>query len=74
MARAKRTERYGLTLTPSEREALRYLAEMEGLAEADVLRRLLRTAVNELPAEHRRALHWPEAPIPAAAAQSGARL
>jgi hypothetical protein len=74
MARVKRTERYGLTLTPSEREALRYLAELEGLAEASVLCRLLRTAVNELPAERRRAMHWPEAPIPAAAAQTGARL
>jgi hypothetical protein len=71
MTRAKRTERFGLVLTTPEREALRYLARMEGLAEADVLRRLLRTAINDLPSEHKQALHWPvtfagnSAPYPA---------
>ncbi len=59
MTRAKRTERFGLVLTPPEREGLRYLAELEGLAEADVLRRLLRMAINELPPEHKQALQWP---------------
>jgi hypothetical protein len=59
MTRAKRTERFGLVLTTPEREGLRYLAEMEGLAEADVLRRLLRTAINDLPPEHKQAIHWP---------------
>lgn len=59
MTRAKRTERFGLVLTPPEREGLRYLAELEGLAEADVLRRLLRMAINDLPPEHKQALHWP---------------
>ena len=59
VTRAKRTERFGLVLTPPEREGLRYLAEMEGLAEADVLRRRLRTAINDRPPEHKQALHWP---------------
>ena len=59
MTREKRTERFGLVLTTPEREGLRYLADLEGLAEADVLRRLLRMAINELPLEHKQALHWP---------------
>jgi hypothetical protein len=59
MTRAKRTERFGLVLTAPEREGLRYLADMEGLAEADVLRRLLRTAINDLPPEHKQVLQWP---------------
>ena len=46
-----RTERYGLALSQPEREGLRYLAEMEGLAEADVIRRWLRPAINDLPPE-----------------------
>ena len=50
MTREKRTERFGLVLTPPEREGLRYLADLEGLAEADVLRRLLRMAINDAPA------------------------
>ena len=59
MTRAKRTERFGLALTMPEREGLRYLADLEGLAEADVLRRLLRTAINELSPEHKQAMQWP---------------
>ena len=55
MTREKSTERFGLVLTPPEREGLRYLADLEGLAEADVLRRLLRMAINELPPERRQA-------------------
>jgi hypothetical protein len=35
------------------------LAEIEGLAEADVLRRLLRLALNDLPSEYRQAINWP---------------
>jgi hypothetical protein len=46
-------------LTASERDGLRYLADLEGLAEADVLRRLLRMAINDLPPEHKQALQWP---------------
>ena len=59
MTREKSTERFGLVLTPPEREGLRYLADLEGLAEADVLRRLLRMAINELPPEHKQAMQWP---------------
>ena len=59
MTREKRTERFGLVLTTLEREGLRWLAELEGLAEADVLRRLLRMAINELPPEHKQAMQWP---------------
>mgnify|MGYP001239201520 CR=1 FL=1 len=59
MKSQRRTERFGLALSESEREGLRYLAEVEGLAEADVLRRMLRNAINELPAETRRAIEWP---------------
>lgn len=59
MTRAKRTERFGLVLTAPEREGLRYLADLEGLAEADVLRRLLRMAINDLLPEHKQALQWP---------------
>jgi hypothetical protein len=46
-------------LTASERDGLRYLADLEGLAEADVLRRLLRMAINDLPPEHKQAMQWP---------------
>ncbi|MER2598989.1 MAG: hypothetical protein ABTQ73_05675 [Caldilineales bacterium] len=59
MRTARRTERFGLALSQSERDGLRYLAEVEGLAEADVLRRMLRTAINELPVETKRAIEWP---------------
>jgi hypothetical protein len=45
-------------LSEQERAGLRYLAEMEGLAEADVLRRLLRRAINELPPESKQAINW----------------
>ena len=54
-----RTERFGLVLSQPERDGLRYLAEMEGLAEADVIRRLLRVAINDLPAENKQAIKWP---------------
>ncbi len=58
MNRNRRTERFGLALTEPEREGLRILAEMEGLAEADVLRRMLRMAISELPAEYKQAIKW----------------
>ena len=57
----RRTERFGLALSQPERDGLRYLAEAEGLAEADVLRRLLRNAINELPLETKRDIEWPVA-------------
>ncbi len=57
----RRTERFGLALSEPEREGLRYLAELEGLAEADVIRRMLRMAINSLPAEHKQAIRWPAA-------------
>lgn len=59
MKTSRRTERFGLVLTPPEREGLRYLAEIEGVAEADVLRRMLRVAINDLPVETKQALEWP---------------
>ncbi len=59
----QRTERFGLVLSPAEREGLRSLAEMEGLAEADVLRRLLRIAISDLPEEDRQAIGWPYANV-----------
>ena len=42
----RRTERFGLSLSAQERAGLRMLAEIEGLAEADVLRRMLRQAID----------------------------
>lgn len=59
MATIRRTERFGLSLSAQERAGLRMLAEIEGLAEADVLRRLLRLALNDLPPEYRQAIEWP---------------
>lgn len=59
MKSLRRTQRFGLALSEPEREGLRYLAEMEGLAEADILRRMLRNAINELPVETRNAIEWP---------------
>jgi hypothetical protein len=59
MALPRRTERFGLVLSEQERLGLRYLAEVEGLAEADVLRRLLRVALNDLPPESKRTIGWP---------------
>ncbi len=64
MNRNRRTERFGLALSEPEREGLRYLAEMEGLAEADVLRRMLRRAINELPGEYHQAINWPAPGVP----------
>jgi len=58
MAATRRTERFGLALSTQERAGLRYLAELEGLAEADVLRRMLRLALNELPAECKQSIGW----------------
>lgn len=63
MKNLRRTERFGLVLSTPEREGLRYLAEMEGLAEADVLRRLLRLAINDLPPECKEAIDWPSTPL-----------
>ena len=57
-----RTERFGLALSRPEREGLRTLAAMEGLAEADVIRRLLRPASNDLPPEYKQAINWPTGP------------
>ena len=57
-----RTERLAFVLSPLERDGLRYLAEMDGLAEADVLRRLLRLAISDLPAEVKEAIQWPTPP------------
>lgn len=59
MAATRRTERFGLALSTQERAGLRYLAELEGLAEADVLRRMLRLALNDLPDACQRAIDWP---------------
>jgi hypothetical protein len=59
MAKPLRTERFGLALSPPERDGLRALAELEGLAEADVLRRMLRQAINNLPSDYRQAINWP---------------
>lgn len=59
MRTQRRTERFGLALSEPEREGLRYLAAIEGLAEADVLRRMLRRAINELPGEYHQAINWP---------------
>lgn len=54
---AVRTVRFGLVLSEREREALTWLAQIEGgLSEADVLRRLLRREAKERgflpPADH----------------------
>jgi hypothetical protein len=68
MTRTLRTERFGLVLSEQERAGLRYLAAVEGLAEADVLRRLLRLALNDLPADCKEAIGWFP---PGAIAQSG---
>lgn len=38
---AQKTERFGLVLTPAEREALKALAVLERLPEAAVIRRLI---------------------------------
>ncbi len=54
-----RTERFGLVLSQPERDGLRYLAAMDGLSEADVIRRLLRQAINDLPIERKQAIKWP---------------
>ena len=59
MTATRRTERFGLALSPQERAGLRYLAELEGLAEADVLRRMLRLALNDLPDACKQAIAWP---------------
>ena len=56
------TERFGLVLSQPERDGLRYLAETEGLAEADVIRRLLRLAINDLQAEAKQTIQWPTLP------------
>ncbi len=56
MTRSLRTERFGLVLSEQERTGLRYLAELEGLAEANVMRRMLRLAINGLPEEERQAM------------------
>lgn len=59
MKSLRRTERFGLVFSQPERDGLRYMAESEGIAEADILRRLLRNAINELPPETRKAIEWP---------------
>ena len=56
MTQIPRTERFALILSPPEHDGLRYLAEIEGLAEADVIRRLLRLAISDLPAEAKEAI------------------
>ena len=66
MTLTRRTERFGLSMSPQERDGLRLLAEIEGLAEADVLRRLLRMAINDLPSEYRQAISWPAPALPKA--------
>ncbi len=63
MAATRRTERFGLVLSLQERAGLRYLAELEGLAEADVLRRMLRVALNELPDACKQAIDWQPAAV-----------
>jgi hypothetical protein len=70
MPTTRRTERFGLVLSLQERNGLRMLAEMEGLAEADVMRRLLRLAIGDLPPEYRQAISWP-APGPPPLRNSG---
>lgn len=59
MTTMHRTERFGLALSEAERAGLRYLAQVEGVAEADVMRKLLRTAISQLPSETRQAIEWP---------------
>ena len=71
MKTLRRTERFGLSLSAQERAGLRMLAEIEGLAEADVLRRMLRQAMNDLPPEYRQAIDWP--PMTMARSNNGDR-
>ena len=62
MYKTLRTQRFGLVLSEPEREGLRCLAEIEGLAEADVIRRMLRLAINELPESCKQAINWSTVP------------
>ena len=62
MSRTLRTQRFGLVLSEPERAGLRTLAEIEGLAEADVIRRLLRLAINDLPDPYKQAINWSTLP------------
>jgi len=62
MSRTLRTQRFGLVLSEPEREGLRCLAEIEGLAESDVIRRMLRLAINELPESYKQAINWSTVP------------
>ncbi|MFZ2362233.1 MAG: hypothetical protein WA040_23030 [Anaerolineae bacterium] len=71
MSTTRRTERFGLVLSSQERAGLRYLAEIEGLAEADVLRRMLRVALNDLPDACKQAIDWP--PLAARPAGNGSQ-
>jgi hypothetical protein len=71
MTATRRTERFGLVLSTQERAGLRYLAELEGLAEAYVLRRMLRLALNDLPDDCKQAIDWP--PLAARPAANGGR-
>lgn len=59
MSTIRRTERFGMALSEPERAGLRHLAQLEGVAEADVMRKLLRTAISQLPVESRQAIDWP---------------
>lgn len=72
MSRILRTERFGLVLSEAERAGLRYLAEIEGLTEADVIRRLLRRSLNDLPPDCKRTIGWfpPGAIVPNGDAKS----
>lgn len=59
MKTMRRTERFGMVMSPLEREGLRHLSELQGISEADVLRTMLRTAIEELPVELRQEIGWP---------------
>lgn len=43
-----KTERFGLVLSPQEREAIRRLAEQEGVSQATAVRVLIRRAARDL--------------------------
>lgn len=63
----KRDVRFGFVLTPEERAKLQTLAELEGLSEAAILRRLIRVAAKDLASMRiqRRRAHNARQPEPA---------
>ena len=56
-----KTERFGLSLSPRERQALKHLAEVEGgLSQAALVRRLIRNEARERGLWRRRVRHTQE--------------